>query len=42
MKRLFFVQSQKTGGNLVTAPAWPAHPQWLSQFPTVMGARISL
>ncbi|MDO6763031.1 DJ-1/PfpI family protein [Agarivorans sp. 1_MG-2023] len=21
-----------TDGNLVTAPAWPAHPQWLAQF----------
>jgi len=21
-----------TDGNLVTAPAWPAHPAWLSQF----------
>ncbi|MCU6308628.1 protease, partial [Enterobacter quasiroggenkampii] len=19
-------------GNLVTAPAWPAHPQWLAKF----------
>jgi protease I len=21
-----------TDGNLVTAPAWPAHPAWLKQF----------
>jgi len=21
-----------TDGNLVTAPAWPAHPAWLAQF----------
>ncbi len=21
-----------TDGNLVTAPAWPAHPQWMAQF----------
>jgi len=21
-----------TDGNLVTAPAWPAHPAWLMQF----------
>ncbi|WP_162009349.1 DJ-1/PfpI family protein [Labrenzia sp. CE80] len=25
-----------TDGNLVTAPAWPAHPAWLSQFMAVM------
>ena len=25
-----------TDGNLVTAPAWPAHPAWLSQFSTVL------
>jgi protease I len=27
-------------GNLVTAPAWPAHPAWLSNFLTVLGTRI--
>lgn len=27
-------------GNLVTAPAWPAHPQWLSEFLKVLGTRI--
>lgn len=27
-------------GNLVTAPAWPAHPQWLARFLEVMGTRI--
>jgi protease I len=26
-------------GNLVTAPAWPAHPAWLSAFLQVMGGR---
>ena len=26
--------------NLVTAPAWPAHPQWLAAFLTVLGTRI--
>jgi protease I len=26
--------------NLVTAPAWPAHPAWLSKFLTVLGTRI--
>ncbi len=29
-----------TDGNLVTAPAWPAHPAWLAQFLTVLGTRI--
>lgn len=30
-----------TDGNLVTAPAWPAHPAWLAQFLQVLGTRIS-
>jgi protease I len=29
-------------GNLVTAPAWPAHPAWLAQFLRVLGTRIEL
>jgi protease I len=29
-------------GNLVSAPAWPAHPAWLSKFLTVLGTRIEL
>ncbi len=29
-------------GNLVTAPAWPAHPAWLAKFLEVLGTRISL
>jgi protease I len=29
-----------TSGKLVTAPAWPAHPQWLAQFLRVLGTRI--
>lgn len=29
-----------TDGNLVTAPAWPAHPAWLAQFLAVLGTRI--
>jgi protease I len=29
-----------TDGNLVTAPAWPAHPAWLAQFLKVLGTRI--
>lgn len=31
-----------THGNLVTAPAWPAHPAWLAQFLDVLGTRIEL
>lgn len=27
-------------GNLVTAPAWPAHPAWLAEFLRVLGTRI--
>ena len=29
-------------GNLVTAPAWPAHPQWLAKFLQVLGTKIEL
>jgi protease I len=29
-------------GNLVTAPAWPAHPAWLSLFLQVLGTKIEL
>lgn len=28
--------------NLVTAPAWPAHPQWLAKFLEVLGTKIEL
>jgi protease I len=27
-------------GNLVSAPAWPAHPAWLAKFLGVLGTRI--
>ena len=27
-------------GNLVSAPAWPAHPQWLAAFLKVLGSRV--
>jgi len=27
-------------GNLVTAPAWPAHPEWLARFLEVLGTKI--
>jgi protease I len=29
-------------GNLVTGPAWPAHPAWLGKFLGVLGTRIEL
>ena len=32
------IDAAVTDGNLVTAPAWPAHPAWLSQFMTVLAA----
>ncbi len=28
-------------GNLVTAPAWPAHPEWLAKFLQVLGTQIT-
>jgi protease I len=34
------VDAAHTDGNLVTAPAWPAHPAWLGKFLTVLGTRI--
>jgi len=27
-------------GNLVSGPAWPAHPVWLAKFLGVLGTRI--
>jgi len=30
-----------TDGNLVTAPAWPAHPDWIAKFLDVLGTRIT-
>ena len=35
------VDAAHVDGNLVTAPAWPAHPQWLAKFLTVLGTRIA-
>lgn len=32
------IDAAVTDGNLVTAPAWPAHPAWLSQFMTLLAA----
>lgn len=31
-----------TDGNLVSAPAWPAHPAWIAQFLSLLGTRIVL
>lgn len=28
-------------GNLVTAPAWPAHPDWINKLLTVLGTKIT-
>ncbi len=30
-----------TDGNLVTAPAWPAHPAWIGQFLKLLGTTIT-
>lgn len=29
-------------GNLVTAPAWPAHPDWVAKFAALLGAKITI
>ena len=34
------IDAAVTDGNIVTAPAWPAHPAWIAQFLTVLGTRI--
>ncbi|WP_151796195.1 DJ-1/PfpI family protein [Acinetobacter soli] len=31
-----------TDGHLITAPAWPAHPEWLAQFIKALGATVQL
>jgi len=36
------IDAAVTDGNLVTAPAWPAHPAWLAQFLQLLGTRITL
>ncbi len=36
------VDAAVTDGNLITAPAWPAHPAWIAQFLQVLGTRITL
>jgi protease I len=39
-----FVEIPLTGAhvdrNLVSAPAWPAHPEWLAKFLRILGSRI--
>lgn len=32
------IDAAVTDGNFVTAPAWPAHPAWISQFLEVLGS----
>ncbi|MBZ5703659.1 MAG: DJ-1/PfpI family protein [Acidobacteriia bacterium] len=34
------IDAAHADGNLVTAPAWPAHPAWLAKFLAVLGTRI--
>src|SRR5579871_2808015 len=34
------VDQAHADGNLVTGPAWPAHPRWLAEFLKVLGTRI--
>lgn len=34
------VDKAHVDGNLVTAPAWPAHPEWLAKFLQVLGTKI--
>jgi protease I len=34
------VDQAHVDGNLVSAPAWPAHPEWLAKFLKVLGTKI--
>ncbi len=36
------VDGAHVDGNLVTAPAWPAHPAWMAAFLKVLGTQITL
>ena len=36
------VDKAHVDGKLVTAPAWPAHPDWLAKFLKVLGTKIDL
>ncbi|MCG6905172.1 MAG: DJ-1/PfpI family protein [Desulfobacteraceae bacterium] len=35
------VDQAHVDGNLVTAPAWPAHPVWLARFLEVLGTQVT-
>lgn len=35
------VDQAHTEGNLVSAPAWPAHPAWIAQFLALLGTKIT-
>jgi len=35
------VDKAHVDGNLVTAPAWPAHPAWLAKFLDLLGTKIA-
>jgi protease I len=36
------IDAAVTEGNLVSAPAWPAHPAWIAQFLALLGTQIVL
>ena len=36
------VDKAHVDGKLVTAPAWPAHPEWIAKFLEVLGTKIEL
>ncbi|GGY61086.1 DJ-1/PfpI family protein [Pseudoduganella sp. SL102] len=36
------VDAAVTDGQFITAPAWPAHPQWIAQFLRKLGTEIKL
>ncbi|MVW79612.1 DJ-1/PfpI family protein [Bordetella sp. 02P26C-1] len=35
------IDQAHTDGNLVSAPAWPAHPAWIAQFLELLGTKIT-
>jgi protease I len=35
-----FLSNACVDGNLVTAPAWPAHPEWIRKFLELLGTKI--
>jgi len=36
------VDQAHVDGKLVTAPTWPAHPEWLAKFLQVLGTKIKV